>query len=246
MMKLVKKLLVAFAVILVFVLFGGLAFWSLSTKAPDQRALAALESLDGLVVNEGENFLEFSPTLNNPIGFIFYPGGGVDYRAYSPQMRLIAEQGIRVFLVEMPLNIAFLGVNRAAEIIVSHPEITTWAIGGHSLGGVAAAGFASEHPEVDALILWASYPADSALLEKDLQALSIYGTNDGLTTLADIDKSNALLPANTVFAAIEGANHAQFGSYGDQDGDNPAEISPDEQARQTAGITSQFLLGLAN
>lgn len=244
-MKLVKKLLIAFFIILVVALFGGLAFWSLSTKAPDQRALAALESRDGLVVNESQNFLEFSPTQKSPIGFIFYPGGGVDFRAYSPQMRLIAEQGIRVFLVEMPFNIAFLGADRAAEIIDGHPEITTWAIGGHSLGGVAAAVFAANHPEVDALILWASYPADSALLEKDLQVLSVYGTRDGLTTLADIDESKALLPVKTVFAAIEGANHSQFGSYGDQDGDNPAEISPDEQARQTAGITSRFLFELA-
>jgi len=244
-MKLVKKLLIAFIIILVVALFGGFAFWSLSTKAPDQRALAALESRGGILVNKGAEFLEFSPTQNDSIGFIFYPGGGVDYRAYSPQMRLIAEQGIRVFLVEMPFNIAFLGADRAAEIIDGHPEITTWVIGGHSLGGVAAAGFAADHTEVDALILWAAYPADSALLETDLHVLSIYGTRDGLTTLADIDQSIALLPAKTVFAAIEGANHAQFGSYGDQDGDNPAEISPDEQARQTAGITSRFLLELA-
>lgn len=244
-MKLVKKLLIAFAIILVAALIGGLAFWSLSTKAPDSSAMGALEPRGGILVTEGEGFLEFSPTQKEPIGFIFYPGGGVDYRAYSPQMRLIAEQGIRVFLVDMPFNIAFLGANRAAEIIVGHPEINTWAIGGHSLGGVAAAGFAAEHPEVDALILWAAYPANNALLEKGLLVLSVYGTRDGLTTLADIDESKALLPADTVFTAIEGANHAQFGCYGAQDGDNPAEISANEQARQTTGITSQFLLELA-
>lgn len=243
-MKFVKRILIGFAILLVAALLGGLAFWSLSTKAPDSRAIDALESQGGILVTEGEGLLEFSSKQKGSIGFIFYPSGGVNYRAYSPQMQLIAGHGIRVFLVEMPFNIAFLGANRAAEIIASHPEITTWAVGGHSLGGVAAADFAAHHPEVDALVLWASYPADNALLETNLRVLSVCGTRDGLTTLSDIHESKALLPPDTVFAAIEGANHAQFGSYGAQNGDNTAEISAGEQARRTAGITSQFLLEL--
>lgn len=58
-----------------------------------------------------------------------------------------------MFLPEMPLNIAFLGANKAAEIIESHPEISIWAIGGHSLGGVAAAEFTANNPNIDALVL---------------------------------------------------------------------------------------------
>ena len=33
---------------------------------------------------------------------------------------------------------------------------------------------------------------------------------------------------------IDGGNHAQFGDYGEQDGDGKATITPEEQQRQTA------------
>jgi pimeloyl-ACP methyl ester carboxylesterase len=244
-MKSIKKLLIFLAILIIAGATVGLLFWTFSTKAPDSRALDNLETREGISVIEGKGLIEFSSEKIETVGFIFYPGGGVDFRAYSPHMRLIAEQGIRVFLVDMPFNIAFLGANRAAEIIAAHPEIMIWAIGGHSLGGVAAAGFAADHIEIDALILWASYPANNALLNKDLNVLSIFGSRDGLTSIADIEESKGRLPEGAAFASIEGANHAQFGSYGAQDGDNQALISADEQARLTAGITSRFLLGLA-
>jgi hypothetical protein len=43
---------------------------------------------------------------------------------------------------------------------------------------------------------------------------------------------------------IEGGNHAQFGSYGPQEGDKPATISPEEQWEQVAAATVEFLKGL--
>ena len=175
------------------------------------------------------------------MGLIFYPGGRVDYRAYAPVLRLIAAQGYFVALVPAPLNLAFFDVNASARVIAQYPEVQDWAVGGHSLGGVAASSYAANHPDIKGIVFWASYPANDALKLMDAKALSIYGTNDGLAAIATIDESRALLPADAQFVAIEGGNHAQFGSYGLQAGDNEAAISPEEQWAQVAQATVEFL-----
>jgi len=244
-MKSTKKLIIAFLLILAVGMATGAIYWTQSTKLPTAEAFEALEPDSGISITQSNHWIEFSSNKTPSIGFIFYPGGGVDYRAYSPQLRLITGEGIHIFLVKMPLNIAFLGANRAAEIMENHPEISVWVIGGHSLGGVVAAEFAANNPEVDALVLWASYPANDKLkFKEDLLVLSIYGTNDGLTTLQDIADSKDLLPEDTLFLSIEGGNHAQFGSYGTQKGDGKAYMSAEQQASKTARLTADFLLKL--
>ena len=50
-----------------------------------------------------------------------------------------------------------------------------------------------------------------------------------------------LLPAGTYWVAIEGGNHAGFGWYGDQDGDNPATISRGSQQNQVIQASIEFL-----
>jgi hypothetical protein len=47
-----------------------------------------------------------------------------------------------------------------------------------------------------------------------------------------------LLPPDTMFVNIEGGNHSQFGDYGLQSGDNPAEINKEDQH---AAITENIL-----
>jgi hypothetical protein len=44
-----------------------------------------------------------------------------------------------------------------------------------------------------------------------------------------LDETSVNLPADTEFYIIEGGNHAQFGDYGFQKGDNIADISLEEQ-----------------
>jgi hypothetical protein len=73
--------------------------------------------------------------------------------------------------------------------------------------------------------------------------ISIYGTKD-MAGMEPFDKSRLQLPADTQFVIIEGGNHAQFGSYGPQAGDNPATISPEEQWAQIADATAKFLESL--
>ena len=72
-------------------------------------------------------------------GFIFYPGADVDERAYAVMAREIAQAGFLVALVPMPSCLAIYGMRdglmQSSQII---PTLTTWTIGGHSLGGVCA------------------------------------------------------------------------------------------------------------
>jgi hypothetical protein len=53
-----------------------------------------------------------------------------------------------------------------------------------------------------------------------------------------------LLPADTQFLTIEGGDHAQFGAYGPQPGDNPASIPATSQWDQTAQATLKLLESL--
>jgi len=109
-----------------------------------------------------------------------------------------------------------------------------------------AARFAYGHPaEVQGLVLWAAYPDSSNdLSHRDLAVTSIYGTLDGLATTEKIDASHPLLPPTTEWVAIEGGNHAQFGRYGPQSGDNPATIGPKEQQRLVVEATLRLLVSL--
>jgi hypothetical protein len=70
---------------------------------------------------------------------------------------------------------------------------------------------------------------------------SIFATLDGLATVEKIENSRRLLPSTTEWVAIDGGNHAQFGWYGPQSGDNSATISREEQQRQVVAATAQLL-----
>jgi dienelactone hydrolase len=147
----------------------------------------------------------------------------------------------------MPLNLAVFAPDRAAEVMAAFPQIGRWAVGGHSLGGAMAARFALQNPDaVQGLVLWAAYPASTDDLSgHPLAVASIYGTLDGLATEDKIAASRPLLPGNTLWVAIEGGNHAQFGWYGPQSGDGTATISREEQQRQIVAATLELLSRLA-
>ena len=157
--------------------------------------------------------------------------GRVDYRAYAPTLQKIAALGYPVYLVRMPLSLAVFAPNRAENIISQNPGISKWVVGGHSLGGAMAANFAyNNQDQISGLLLWASYPTESnSLMGSEIKVTSISGSLDGLATTEDINNSVWFLPADTQFVKIDGGNHAQFGYYGSQNGDNPAEISREAQ-----------------
>lgn len=226
----------------------GFVAWALTGPQAMPEAQVALAS-DSLVEVDAEKWLVFRPVDQQPTtGLILYPGGRVDPSAYAPIARDIAAEGYLVVIVPMPLNLAFLAPNRALEVMEEYPEISTWAVGGHSLGGAMAANFAGGHPAaVQGLVLWGAYPAQSDdLSDQDLPVTSVYGTNDGLATLDEILASETLLPPDARWVAVEGGNHGQFGWYGSQSGDNPAAISRESQQAQVVQATLEMLSAMSN
>ena len=231
------------AVILLVISAIVFIIWAETPSQPGSFALAALQP-DSVVqvINHGD-YISFEPTeQKSTIAFLFYPGGHVDFRAYSPILRRIAEQGYLVVLLRVNLNLAFFDIEAGAVALKAFPQVTHWVVGGHSLGGVAAAYFAHNHAEIKGIVFWASYPADERLKESGIKMLSIYGTEDGgLDGGSIIEQYKAFQPADTEFIVIQGGNHGQFGDYGPQPGDNPATISAESQWQQVTDGTVHFL-----
>lgn len=179
---------------------------------------------------------------NSEIGFVFYPGGKVEYTSYLPLMRALAEKGIFCVLYDMPFNLAVLGINSADGISELYPSVEKWYIGGHSLGGSMAASYISNNSDdFCGIVLLGSYStADLSTL--DVRALSIYGSNDGVMNRQKYEDNKKNLPEDFTEIIIEGGSHAYFGMYGEQDGDGQASITAEEQILITAEYVSSFLV----
>jgi Alpha/beta hydrolase family len=181
----------------------------------DPVAVAATVPSTAVDVVDGPTAWELRSARPSGVGVVFLPGALVDPRAYLALLRPLAERGHLVVVVKPALGIALLSpVDRVGD---AHPEVAAWAVGGHSLGGVAAAAAVGD-PRVHGLFLWASYPARD-LSGAGVAAASVSGERDGLTTPADVDASRPRLPPTTVFTRVPGAVHAFFGDYGPQAGD---------------------------
>jgi pimeloyl-ACP methyl ester carboxylesterase len=237
-MKLAKPLLLGFFIVAVVVL--GLIVWANSVLGPAPEAFGALRS-DAQVTVNLDQFVAFQPAnKKTTTAFIFYPGARVDYRSYAVPLHKIAAEGYLVVLLPVRLNLALLDPNAADHAISAFPTIRHWVVGGHSLGGVAAAAYASKHDNIDGLVLWASYPANDALKNSKMKVISIYGTQD--ISSADIfENKRPLLPMASEFVVIQGGNHAQFGDYGVQPGDHKATITRVDQQKQVVNATAEFL-----
>ncbi len=231
-----KKASLSVLVSILLLLLSGLGYFSVYYHA-DETAKHALSD-DGVVTAMKGNGVYFFDGPGEDRALVFYPGAKVEAEAYAPLMREISRFGIDCFLVEMPLNFALLGIDRADEII-SRYDYEEWILSGHSLGGVAASNYASKHPEeVDEVILLASYP--NSPLSDDQRLLLIYGSEDGCLGREQYENSRINWPANSEEIVLEGGNHAQFGSYGKQKGDGEAAVSPERQIADTVEMILIF------
>jgi pimeloyl-ACP methyl ester carboxylesterase len=197
-------------------------------------------------IEDHGSFFAFVPKNPARVGFVFYPGGKVAPLAYAPLLSALADDGNLVLMPRMPFDLAIFGVGKASALMKAHPEIECWAIGGHSLGGVAAAMFAKgKNTGLAGIVFIASFPdSGSDLSASGLAGLCLSGSLDGLSTPAKIEAAKPLFPANTAFRVIEGGNHAQFAWYGPQKGDNAATITRENQQGQVRSILSDWLDGL--
>ena len=235
-----RNALISVSSILIIAIIAFVA-WIGNSYKPLELAQNALISDNNVEITIGD-FISFTPKNVEPTkGFILYPGAKVDSKAYAPLAKGIAEYGYQVVIVDMPLNFAMLSPNKANDVIEEYPNIQSWTIGGHSLGGVAASKFAQENTKIDGLVLLASYPMGDQLKNLGIEVLSVWGSKDGVLNFTSLIESKSKLPTDTTYVEIEGGNHAQFGDYGNQKGDHEAIISQQEQLDITEKSIVEFL-----
>lgn len=174
-------------------------------------------------------------------GLIFYPGAAVDYRAYAPLLDDLRETFSVIVVPKMPMNFALFGQNYAKGVQEEFKGMDEWYMAGHSMGGYCAANYVAAHEkDYKGLILLASYTTKD-LKQSGLRVLSICGDRDGVISQSRLLASKKNLPSDAVVVTMKRANHAQFGSYGQQSGDDKATITEKEQQEKTVAIIQQFL-----
>lgn len=201
--------------------------WTQFTYGPTKEATSYASQ-----ATETDGRLEFGDETSE-VGIIIYPGAKVEKEAYAYYGTRLAEAGIFVAIPSLRLNLGILDIDAAEPIIEANPDIERWYLAGHSLGGSAASGYALEHQsQVEGVIFLASYPI-SSMKGSALNAFSISGEVDGLAVPDDIEKSRDHVPDDSVFYQIQNGNHANFGMYGPQKGDNDSSLTSKQQMDET-------------
>ncbi|MCX5904534.1 MAG: hypothetical protein NTV89_13950 [Proteobacteria bacterium] len=264
-MKIIRLLAVAAALVFLS-FFGSLTVNAIACiRAPLPPALDALasdsavafstvtvDSWDGSTPAPADDniYYAFEPKKTVPtVGFIILPGGNCDPRSYAPAAHAIAAQGFLTFIIPMPNCVAIPGYSRADKIINDYGKIKKWAIGGHSVGGLAAGMYAKTSSTISGVVIWACFVDEANRLDNTtLKVLSVTGSLDGRATPEAVRAAAIYLPADTVFVEIEGGNHTQFGwidpspyPYPYLEQDNPATITIEEQQKQIVQATTDFL-----
>lgn len=268
------------------ILAGVVIVYFGTSYQPGDTAAAALEDTSSVQVTETEEYILFDGA-GKEAALVFYPGARVEAAAYSPLMMRLAENGTDCYLCRLKYNFALLDAEAALDVRReydaghsnedadmnrdgSYEDTDTdrvgsykhWYLGGHSLGGVTAAGLvvqdeagdetsddgeddadaaadAGNSPDWDGIVLLAAYPTAPVTVP----AILIYGTNDGIVEPEEYGRigEDGLWPEDFTEVRLEGGNHAQFGDYGEQNGDNAAEILSEEQLDQTAAAITEWI-----
>lgn len=238
--RLIGRVAGALVVVLLLVVIGFLAWANTPMMGDRARAVDAWTNGAITITDEGDSIVMAPTGTASGQGLVFVPGARVDPYAYLYKLSgAVAEDGLTVVITKPILNLAFFD-QRPLETFTRHaPGVTQWFVGGHSLGGVRACQLADD-PAVSGLILFGSYCAND-LSGSHLSGLSIGGSNDGLSTPTKIDNASHLLPAVAQRVEIHGMNHAQFGDYGSQPGDNDSGITNAEARTQLTHALVTFL-----
>lgn len=225
------KIICAVMIVVLTIVIACAIYLSDYYRANDTEIEAFLPKMTTEIYKK--DYISFG-SAESDIGFLFYPGGKVEYTAYIPLMRVLADKGIFCVLFEMPFNLAVLNVNAADGICDKYPDISRWFIGGHSLGGSMAASYLSDNTDkFEGLVLLGAY-STADISQSGVRVLSVFGSEDGVMNREKYDKNKENLPAHFREVIIDGGCHAYFGMYGEQDGDGKAAITPEEQIIITA------------
>lgn len=238
-MKKFKKILVWLIGVIIVVLIAGATYLHFATYQPTSSAERAAQTAD--ITRNTTTF----KAKHNKMTVIFYPGALVTPNSYSIWAKQVAENGFTVKIVHFPLNMAFFNMN-AASSLVSEKE--KYVIGGHSLGGAMAARYAHNHngKNLKGVFFLGAYADEKGRLDKtDLAVLSLTGSRDGVLNWEKYNSDRQYLPKNTKYVTIQGGNHGNFGSYGQQKGDKKATISNVQQQKIIAKQLAEWLQSIS-
>ena len=242
--RIVRRVLVVVAALLVAagIAFGAYVSDYSRAGSAAQEIISAGAAADATIrVDEGDSFIAVGDSTAE-YGVVFYPGGKVAPEAYVPLAAKLARRGVFCVIPKMPFNLAVFNINAADSVFDAYPNVTHWWVGGHSLGGAMAASYAASNAsKVEGVALLAAYASDD-LAALGLKVVVVYGSNDGVVNREKLGSCIAQLPADSALE-IAGGNHAGFGDYGVQSGDNEASISADDQQEQAAGAVVAAMLG---
>lgn len=205
-------------------------------------ALTYLNDSDLSKVEDKNDYVTFQPKNGNSTkGFIFYPGGKVEYKAYAPLLRDLSDNGISSIMVKMPFNLAVFNINGANGKQSLMPSIKEWYIGGHSLGGAMASSYLENYSnEYNGLVLLAAYSTLN-LSSTNLKTLSLLASNDKVINKDKYDSNKQNLP-NLEEYTIDGGIHSYFGDYGIQNGDGSPTITVTEQRKEVVSLITSFVM----
>ena len=243
--RVAERVLIAVAVVVALGVIAA-AWYVNDYYHADGAALAVVVDengmADGIEIRQLEGGdLAFVPE-HPKAGLVFYPGAKVQPEAYAPLMQKLAEKGVLCVLLKPLLNLAILDIGAADGAIDQFPQVERWLIAGHSMGGVAAADYASRHgDQFEGIVFLASYPSVD-LSSYDGTALLVVGSNDNVLKRKNYESARPKLPASSHEVVIDGGNHAYFGNYGQQAGDGEASITRENQQAQTADTVAELAL----
>lgn len=224
--------LTAFALLIVGI--ASFLAWAASPMPPEPGPLAAARTDPSFTLTETSDGVVLAPKSPTGVGLVYLAGARVDPAAYAHKLSGLADAGVTVVIARPTLNFAIFESRPLTtfEGLAADSGVTSWYVGGHSLGGVRACQYAADAPagSIAGVILFGSYCAVD-LSSSGLPVLTLSASLDGLSTPSKIADAAHLLPSDARLVTLPGADHAQFGDYGPQPGDNPA-TSGDSQAKR--------------
>lgn len=206
-------------------------------------------------------------------GLVLFPGALLEHRAYGVIAAKLAAEGMVVLVpncepARLPTSVLGANAKWVVETLAKikdkhHVTVQEWSVGGHSLGGHAAAAMIDKISDdvTSKLVMWGVYSLSGLNLKNSTaQILLVTASEDGFGFPNDGIKKKDLfqkLPprvhslddstaSTTFWYEIEGGNHAGFANYGPQNFSKPDRnrtIPLDEQHRQIVQVVSRFILG---
>ena len=208
----------------------------------------AVEVAKRATLETGDYFLFAAEQPVTDACYIFYTGGLVKEVAYAPYAEAMAQRGVHTFLLKITLDMSALeqnAPNDAKNSEFARENCRSFAVGGHSLGGLSASRYALENPD-DGIVMVSAYPYKKSIVDHRGPIMSIYGSLDPLSTEEQILGARDLVPESAMYRSVEGGNHSQFGWYGEQGGDAEATISREQQQAALVEHTLELMMAMPN